>query len=142
MEPSIRTKVTVWFNEPVPGFDPVTGDTFTSNRHIVMASVVERNLHETSLVDLNGEVVAAWPTDAIDRIVWAPTQPSSPVGSVEWREQVRAANPQAYERWTPEEDDLLRSERARGWTVDHIAASHARRPGGIRARLEKLGLAE
>ena len=55
---------------------------------------------------------------------------------------VREAYPRAYEKWTPEEDDVLRSEFQQGQTIQEIAVHLQRQIGGIRSRLVKQGLIE
>lgn len=57
-----------------------------------------------------------------------------------WREEVAENNPSAYEPWEVEEDDLLRSRVAEGWSVEDLAEAHGRRPGAIRSRIRKLDL--
>ncbi|HNR31302.1 MAG TPA: hypothetical protein PKI11_10470 [Candidatus Hydrogenedentes bacterium] len=56
--------------------------------------------------------------------------------------QVRKTHPRAYEKWTVEEDDVLRSAFHEGQTIAEIAAHLQRQPGGIRSRLCKHGLIE
>jgi len=61
-------------------------------------------------------------------------------GSVEWRTKVQSENPKAYEPWSVAEDDSLKVEYSKGWSVARLAEAHQRRPGAIRSRLKKLGL--
>ena len=61
-------------------------------------------------------------------------------GTKRWREEVAENNPSAYEPWEVEEDDLLRSRVAEGWSVEDLAEAHGRRPGAIRSRIRKLDL--
>jgi DNA helicase-2/ATP-dependent DNA helicase PcrA len=61
-------------------------------------------------------------------------------GSVEWRTKVQSENPKAYEPWSVEEDESLKIEYSKGWSVARLAETHQRRPGAIRSRLKKLGL--
>jgi hypothetical protein len=68
------------------------------------------------------------------------TDSRHPVGSFEWRAQVVAKHPQAYQRWTEAEDDRLRSDSLHGLSINEISKAHRRQPGGIRCRLAKLGL--
>ena len=42
--------------------------------------------------------------------------------------------------WTDEEEETLRGEFSRGASVDDMAQSHRRSTGGIRKRLQALGL--
>lgn len=55
-------------------------------------------------------------------------------------DQVRKKYPKAYEKWTSEEDKLLRKEFQEGLTNSEIAKLHQRKSGAIHARLKKLGL--
>ena len=58
----------------------------------------------------------------------------------EEKEEITENNPRAYEPWEVEEDDLLRSRVAEGWSVKDLVEAHGRQPGGIRSRILKLGL--
>lgn len=61
-------------------------------------------------------------------------------GTKEWRSHVAEEYPQAYRRWSAEEDAQLTREVADGRTVAEIAEIHQRRTGGISSRIRKLGL--
>lgn len=56
--------------------------------------------------------------------------------------QVREARPRAYEKWTTEEEDVLRNEFLQGQSIEEIAEHLQRQIGGIRSRLVKQGLIE
>jgi len=49
-------------------------------------------------------------------------------------------HPRAYERWTEEEDQLLKQKFSEGAAVQDLAKFFQRRPSAIRSRLRKLGL--
>ncbi|WBB82130.1 hypothetical protein O7606_12620 [Micromonospora sp. WMMD882] len=53
--------------------------------------------------------------------------------------QVRTRHPKAYERWTPEEEQLLLDRWGAQVSVDEIAGEFGRNTGAIVARLQKLG---
>jgi DNA-directed RNA polymerase specialized sigma24 family protein len=53
---------------------------------------------------------------------------------------IRKQYPRAYEKWEPEEDDLLAEKYYEGLSVAEIAAFLERKPGAIRARLNKIDL--
>ena len=53
---------------------------------------------------------------------------------------IRRAHENAYAPWTPEEDELLRSERGSGALPSALAKLFGRNKGAIRSRLKKLGL--
>ena len=141
----------VWLHDPQSGTDPETGEVFRSTRHIVFASKVVQDAKLTTFLDDDGVIYAEWATADIQSIEWRRTglaiqhETSLPVreasvGSVEWRESIKKRYPRAYLPWSPEEDDNLRAEHAKGLTVGEICANHQRQPGGIRSRLVKLGL--
>ena len=67
-------------------------------------------------------------------------QDRSRPGTQRWREEVAENNPRAYEPWEVEEDELLRSRVAEGWSVEDLAEAHRRRPGAVRSRIRKLDL--
>lgn len=143
----MTTQALVWFEIPVPGEDPEDGAIVLSNRHRVFADSAVHRPDETVFLSADGEIVARWETASIARIRWvdsaAPSDSSrgTPgVGTVEWRELISEEHPNAYARWSPEEDERLRSEFEAGLSVSEIAEFHERRPGGIAARLKHLGL--
>lgn len=55
-------------------------------------------------------------------------------------EKARSAHPQAYKKWTDQEEMKLRTAFEGGASTKEMAAAHGRQPGGIRSRLRKLGL--
>jgi ATP-dependent DNA helicase RecQ len=55
---------------------------------------------------------------------------------------IRALYPSAYARWTEKETQTLVEEYERGMSIAGISGLLGRKPGGIRARLQKLGLIE
>lgn len=55
-------------------------------------------------------------------------------------DKIRNQFPKAYERWTEDEDGLLREKFKEGLTVDHLAGLFKRQPSAIKSRLLKLGL--
>ena len=57
-------------------------------------------------------------------------------------EAIRTRHPRAYEKWTPEEEEVLRTEFIQGQTIAEIAQHLQRKTGCIRARLVKQGLLE
>jgi hypothetical protein len=56
--------------------------------------------------------------------------------------RARKEHPNAYRRWTDEEESTVVAAFERGDTVKEIAAATGRRVGGIRSRLISLGLIE
>lgn len=55
-------------------------------------------------------------------------------------DEVRKQYPNAYQRWTPEDDQLLLQLHASGSGVDELAGRFGRQPSAIRSRLAKLGV--
>ena len=56
--------------------------------------------------------------------------------------ELRKTLTRAYKIWTPEEEEILRSDFQQGRTIKEIAARLERKPGGIHARLIRQGLIE
>jgi hypothetical protein len=54
--------------------------------------------------------------------------------------KIRARHPRAYERWTEEEDNLLKQKFSDGVSVQDLSELLQRRPSAIRSRLRKSGL--
>lgn len=139
--------ISVRFTAPVEGVDPADGEVFLSKRHRVAAVYVRQDRSETLFVNDEGEVVARWATRLVEGVEWpddgneATSRPAS-VGTLEWRKEVQDRHPHAYQAWTPEEDAQLTEEYRHGLTVAQMADRHQRRPGGITARLVRLGLVE
>jgi len=74
---------------------------------------------------------------------WEMEQDMPRPGTQRWKEEeeeITENSPRAYEPWGVEEDDLLRSRVAEGWSVKDLVEAHGRRPGGIRSRIRKLDL--
>jgi hypothetical protein len=140
-----RQLVSIAFTAPVEGVDPVRGDVGVSKRHRVAAVYVRQDRTETLFVNDEGEVVARWATRLIERIEWPPEGAEAPavkprVGTLQWREEIQGRHPNAYQAWTAEEEAVLAEEFHDGLTVAQMADRHERRPGGITARLVRLGL--
>ncbi len=137
---SLNSKLSVWFYTPVHGADQATGDDFISTRHVVLAFRVSQDLKVATFFGDTGEVVAKWPTDQIERLVWTELESELQVGSVAWRQKMQADFPSAYEPWLTEEDVQLRAEVHQGMEVSNMASANGRGEGAIRSRLLKLGL--
>jgi hypothetical protein len=137
--------VSVRFGVPVEGVDPADGGVFLAKRHRVAAVYVRQDRSETLFVNDEGEVVARWATRLIERISWPDDAAGAAgrrprVGTLEWRNDVQERHPNAYQAWTAEEEAELADAFHRGMTVAEMAGRHRRRPGGITARLVRLGL--
>jgi len=55
-------------------------------------------------------------------------------------DEIRQTYPKAYEQWTSDEDEQLKTKYREGARIDELAAFFQRQPGAIRSRLAKLGL--
>ncbi len=55
-------------------------------------------------------------------------------------ETLRQEHPQAYKKWTPDEDEELTKKYNDGLKINELAAILERKPSAIRSRLGKLGL--
>lgn len=56
--------------------------------------------------------------------------------------EMRKEHPKAFVKWTTNEDNQLMALFKKGEGISQIAKIHQRKPGAIRARLDKLGLLE
>ena len=135
-----NAKVTVSFKTPISGIDQTTGDGFISTRHVVLASSVSQDLDLTTFIGNNGEVVAEWPTNQVEKLEWSRLEPEFHVGSLAWRQKMQSKYPMAYQPWTAEEDDSLRTDALEGLTIAQMISAHERSRGAICSRLRKLGL--
>ncbi|MGW2492802.1 SANT/Myb-like DNA-binding domain-containing protein [Streptomyces sp. NPDC001606] len=54
-------------------------------------------------------------------------------------EKIRTHHANAYQRWTPEDEQLLLKLHSEGHDPESLARRFQRQPSAIRARLEKLG---
>ncbi|MFF0018092.1 hypothetical protein [Streptomyces sp. NPDC005374] len=87
---------------------------------------------------LQGVEVCSFPTSVLSGVeLPVRSEPASHVYSVD---EVRKQYPKAYERWAPEDDQLLLRLNASGNGVDELAERFARQPSAIRSRLAKLGV--
>ncbi len=59
-----------------------------------------------------------------------------------WLAKQREKNPNAYQPWTPKDDELLTTMFEAGIEREKIAEFFKRKPSAIRSRLKKLGLME
>lgn len=54
--------------------------------------------------------------------------------------KVRLKYPNAYEKWSEKQDNLLKENLLKGMTLTQLAKHLQRKPGAIRSRIKKLGL--
>ena len=55
-------------------------------------------------------------------------------------DDIKQTYPKAYERWTSDEDEQLKTKYHEGVGIAELATFFQRQPGAIRSRLAKLGL--
>lgn len=60
--------------------------------------------------------------------------------STERSEQTRTEYSKAYEKWTEDEDSLLKQRFSEGVSIEDLSRLFQRKPSAIRSRLRKLGL--
>ncbi len=139
--------VIVTFNDPVPGVDPIDGSSFNADRHRLDATRVVQDASTTVFTDIDGVIVAEWPTMTITSIVWPSAPPAAPspsgkpkTGSPEWLADIKVKHPNAYASWTAEEDARLAQYFRRGTSISELARLHGRRRGAITARIKRLEL--
>ena len=152
-QPEQREAV-VWLHDVHYGVDSCTGELFRTNRHVVRAARLVVDSAKVMVLDGHGIVLNEWDAQDVARIDWRP-EPSQagsaqealdgkqrpmPATSAPWPGFERQRYPNHYRRWTPEEDDRLRAEHARGDSVLRMAAAHQRKQGSIRSRLAKLAI--
>jgi DNA-directed RNA polymerase specialized sigma24 family protein len=85
---------------------------------------------------LDDQIVARWPSSEVTRVEW-----SGQTGERAYTlADKRRENPQAYVRWTEDEEARLRQAHEAGVPVGELARRHERNEGAIRSRLQRLGL--
>ena len=56
--------------------------------------------------------------------------------------EIKQQHPNAYEPWTPEQEEILKRMFKNGAPIKDIASALKRQPGAISSRIRKLGLDE
>ncbi len=111
--------VVVRFESPVEGMDPITGDRFTSDRHVVLCAEIHQTHEWTRFITEAGSEAARWPTATVQSMRWpAPATPSTddhgraPLGAVESIEEPTAPDPEAEIRERELMDRILEERLA------------------------------
>ncbi|MFF1571942.1 hypothetical protein ACFVWR_04285 [Leifsonia sp. NPDC058292] len=99
---------------------------------------------DSSLMTIDDGVIAWWRSESeeavarwrLDEVVGVQVLVEDPI------QRARREHPNAYRRWTIEEEAAVVEAFARGEAVKEIAAATGRRVGGIRSRLIALGVIE
>ncbi|MFH7340713.1 hypothetical protein [Streptomyces sp. KHY 26] len=132
-----RGKVRLRFTDFV--VDPLDPDIMRRTMD-VEADVITFDAQSVSLW-LQGVEVQSLPLSSLAAVELPRENPtaSSKAYSVE---EVRTRHANAYQRWTPEDEQLLLRLHADGHDHETLARRFHRQPSAIRARLERLGAEE
>ena len=141
----LRNKlIPVNFVNPVSGIDLRDKTSFISNRHWVIAEVMRYDLQKVRFYNHADELVAKWPISEIEFISIPVLDEDSPVilaqKSSDYQAAVKKQRPNAWSRWTTEEEEQLREHVERGLNYEEIADIHNRTPVAIHERLWKIGI--
>ena len=119
------------------GSEGVASPTFVT---LPTAVVMNQNSATTWFTDIDGAVIAEFPTSVVEKIQWAEQCSLTSAGESESSVGPRNQLANAYASWSTEEDAQLKSEEGTGKTIGEMAKTHERSYGAIRSRLVKLGL--
>lgn len=140
----IQCKTTITFHTPVEGKDLQDSSIFLSTKHWVLAEVLIYDRESAQFVNNDNEIVAEWPCSAIAEISIPVLDSDSPVilaqKSKDYLAQVKAQRPNAWNKWTPEEDKQLLHRVEEGLSYTEISEIHQRTPVAIYERLRKLDI--
>ncbi|MFJ8637442.1 hypothetical protein [Streptomyces sp. NPDC093568] len=89
---------------------------------------------------LRGVEVCSFPSSLLSGVELS--LESGPAAQAYSVDEVRKQHPNAYQRWTLEDEQLLLQLHASGSGIDELAGRFARQPSAIRSRLAKLGVGE
>jgi hypothetical protein len=139
-----QSKVSITFSDPVAGKDLQDSTEFLSTKHWVIAEVMEYDLVTTRFISFEGEVVGEWLCSQVSGISIPQLDAENPVvvaqKSHDYQREIRKQRPNAWSKWTPEEELQLRAEYEKGLTLDEIADMHHRTPVAISERLLRMGI--
>lgn len=137
-----ETPIVVLFNSPVKGIALNSGDLFTSDRHEVLATWAHANKDLTEFLNYESVIVASWSTNLIKSIQWPTGKVVPPTANSfsDRMEEIKAKYPNAWSKWSIEEDQQLIREFKSGFSIKECQIIHGRARGGIVSRLRKLEL--
>ena len=139
-----QCKVSITFNHPVAGKDLQDSTEFLSTKHWVIAEVMEYDLSVAKFISHDGEIVGEWLCSQVSGISIPQLDAENPVvvaqKSHDYQREVKKQRPNAWSKWTPEEELQLRTEYEKGLTLDEIADKHHRTPVAISERLVRIGI--
>lgn len=141
-----QSKISITFNHPVAGKDLQDSTEFLSTKHWVIAEVMEYDLVATRFITFDGEVVGEWLCSQVVGISIPKLDAQNPVvvaqKSYDYQREIKKQRPNAWSKWTLEEEIQLRAEYEKGLTLDEIADLHHRTPVAISERLVRIGIYE
>lgn len=73
----------------------------------------------------------------------SPIEPPASTASKVWAArlpQIQSQHPRAYEKWSADDDDMLRRRFAKGESTQALSIAFGRQPSAIQSRLRRLGL--
>ncbi len=139
-----QCKVSITFNNPVAGKDLQDGTEFLSTKHWVIAEVMEYDLASAKFISHDAEIVGEWACSQVSGISIPQLDAENPVviaqKSHDYQAEVKKQRPNAWSKWTPQEEQQLRAEYGKGLTLDEIADIHHRTPVAISERLVRMGI--
>ena len=139
-----QCKVSITFSHPVAGKDLQDSTEFLSTKHWVIAEVMEYDLSVAKFISHDGEIVGEWLCSQVSGISIPQLDAENPVvvaqKSHDYQREVKKQRPNAWSKWTPEEELQLRTEYEKGLTLDEIADKHHRTPVAISERLVRIGI--
>jgi hypothetical protein len=137
-----QDSIIIRFTEPVNGFDPESGDLFLSDRHKVIATWARVDNKITEFLNDDSQIIGSWETSVIKTIQWPTGRivPATRLSYTERMEEIKSKYPNAYSKWSYEEDQLLIREFNAGIKISEMCKKHGRARGGIVSRLRKLGV--
>ena len=141
-----QSKVSITFRDPVNGKDLQDGTEYLSTKHWIIAEVMEYDLISARFITFSSEIVGEWPCSQIIGVSIPQLDSESPVvmaqKSRDYQMEVKKQRPNAWSKWTPEEEQRLKLEHEKGISIDEIADIHHRTPVAISERLIRIGIYE
>ena len=135
-------QIVVHFYKPVMGKDPLSMEFFNADRHKLIATWARQDGETTIFLDDDSVIIASWKTRDIKTIQWPSGKQVFPTiaAFADRMEEIKTKYPNAWSKWSYEEDQKLIKDFNSGMKVRKLCDSHGRTRGGIKSRLRKLGL--
>ena len=139
-----QCKVSITFKEPILGKDLQDGAKYLSTKHWIIAELMEYDLYTARFVTYENEIVAEWPSSEIIGLSIPQLDEETPVvmaqKSLDYQLEIKQQRPNAWSKWTPDEEQQLKAEFDAGMSLDEIADIHHRTPVAISERLYRIGI--